>query len=471
MKKNVVILGAGPAGLTAGYEILRRMGSDYTVSIIEQRQCVGGLCRTVNTENFSFDIGGHRFFSNNNNIITWWEHFLQKDSFFDIHRSSHIIFNGQIIPYPIILSLREMKALGVYKMIRISLDYVKVKINPILIKSLEDFYISRFGKELYHTFFESYTEKVCGQHPSNISPEWGYQRVGNLSIAMLLFRNIHKCRRHYSITRSTIDHFYYPEHGAGELWNNVAKEIVRLGGHIITNRSILNIELFDNKIHSVKCNDGHVYPIDFLFSSIPIPDLLSHTSNIPSHEKAYANELSYRNITIVSFLFPFFNISDRLIGTGKLIPDQWLYIQDKERKVSRIQLINNWSKSLIKDNSCVGLSLEYYSSSNDEMSRLKDNDWINLALSDLYGLKFISEGTLPIDHIVYHHDKAYPCYYGGFKNIKALHQYLDTIINLACIGRNGQHHYSNMDHVMESAFRAVNWLAGNTDKKDIWLAN
>lgn len=470
MKKNIIILGAGPAGLTAGYEIMYRMSSEYTATIIEKTPYAGGLCRTINVDRIAFDIGGHRYFTNEKEILSLWEYSLPEKHFTTVQRSSHIVYNEHMFRYPITLSVGEMKALGYIKMLHIIIDYIKEKIHQTTIGSLEEFYISRFGRELYHTFFETYTEKICGRHPSAISPEWGYHRVGKLSISTILL-SILKAKKHMSDMRTTTDLFYYPKYGSGELWNHVADEFIRLGGEIIYNESVAKIDCYDNSIHSITCNSGNIFKTDYLISSIPIRDLLQLIPSTPESIIKYGNMLSYRDITVVTFLFQFDSITGRLKKNGKLITDQWLYIQDKARLVSRIQLINNWSETLIKEKSCVGLSLEFFTSIGDAAGTYTDEEWINLSLSELLSLGYIKEETVPVDQAVCHQEKAYPCYYDGYKYIYEIQQYINAIDNMACIGRNGQHHYSNIDQVMINAFKAANWIAGDCEKKDIWSIN
>lgn len=469
MKKNVFILGAGPAGLTAGYELIHRLSSNYSVTIIEKSPYVGGLCRTIETERFLFDIGGHRYFTSDKGIEEWWKRFFTEENFNVVQRSSHIVYQGKKFSYPIALSWQEMRTLGFQTVCNIAFDYIKTKLYPMSIDSLEDFYISHFGKKLYHMFFEAYTEKVCGLHPSSISPEWGYHRVGELSISKLLTNRFNNRKNKPSDMRTIADHFYYPKLGAGDLWERVSKEFVRLGGHLILNDSVQSFCSNENTIYSLKLHSGCELSADYVISSIPIHELLSLIPGVPRSIVAYGDALSYRDIVVVSLLFQYDSITGDLKSSGEIIPDQWLYIQDEDRKVSRIQLLNNWSKSLIKETVCVGLSLEFFTSQKDEFADLSDDDLIKLALSELLCLGYIEGGSLPIEQAVFRQEKAYPCYYGAYDNICDIRQYINTIRNLSCIGRNGQHHYSNVDHVMETAFRAVNWVTGKCEKESIWL--
>lgn len=467
MKKNIVILGAGPAGLTTGYELVHR-DSDYSISIIERTPYVGGMCRTINANHFFFDIGGHRYFTTDKEIERWWMHFLPDEEFQVVQRSSHIIYQGAKFSYPISLSLQEMKILGYKTILKIALDYMKLKIKPKGIESLEDFYISRFGETLYHRFFETYTEKVCGEHPSMISPAWGNHRVGGLSISNILTNYRNKKELNSMDMRTTTNFFLYPKYGAGALWNNVSNEIVKAGGHIYFNDTVESVKFDGDTIKAVKCHSGQVLPVDYLVSSIPMRELISLIPNISPDIVGYGEALSYRDIVIVSFVFQFSCITGGLKESGELIHDQWLYIQDEGRKVSRIQLINNWSKDLIKESDYVGLCLEFYTSQNDEFDEFADLDWVSLALSELLNLGYIKDNSSPIEQVVFRQEKAYPCYSGAYKNISSIRQYIDSISNLVCIGRNGQHHYCNIDHVMETAFRAVNWIVDNCNKKTIW---
>ncbi len=503
MKKKVVIIGAGPAGLTAGYQLLKAR-KDYDVLILEESKEVGGLSKTVKYKGNRMDIGGHRFFSKNKDIQKLWQEILPlqaKPSYDDKvlkrekilpkkgpnpekedrvmlkrNRISRIYYLNKFFDYPITLSLKTFKNLGLKNTFLSGISYLKSMVFKKEETSLENFYINRFGSRLYRTFFEGYTQKLWGRHPSQISAAWGAQRVKGVSILEVLkdaFQKLLHIKEDKKET-SLIEEFWYPKYGPGQLWEEVLKEYQKLGGQIKKNKKVTEIKWQENKIIAVKCA-GEEIKGDIFISSMPLKDLVAGMGkDVPKNMQNIAKGLPYRDFITVGLLVKKLNLKNetKIKTFNNLVPDCWIYVQDKNVKLGRIQIFNNWSPYMTKNpQETVWLGLEYFCNENDDFWNRQDKDICHYAIEELIAMGIINKNDL-IDYHIEKIKKAYPAYFDTYAQIDELKNYLDTFENLYCVGRNGQHRYNNMDHSMLTSIEAVDNIINNVkDKTNIWLVN
>lgn len=508
MKKNIVIIGAGPAGLSAGYEILKN-SDDYNVIIFEKSDKIGGISRTVNHNGNRMDIGGHRFFSKDESIVKWWLDILpmqNKQTMDDIllnqkkelqngeidpekqdevmlkrRRVSRIFYNQKFFDYPIKMKFQTIKNMGLITTLEAGFSYLFSIINKKNEKSLEDFYINRFGKKLYSMFFENYTQKLWGRHPRDISPDWGKQRVKGLSIFGIIkdiFFKIFPFIKH-NVETSLIEEFMYPKFGPGQLWETVAKKITDMNGKIIFNSEVVELNCENNKIKTLSYlnskNEKITINADYVISSMPLKDLILGINNSSNEIKNIAKNLPYRDFVTVGILVKNINLKNETnIKTfDNRIPDCWIYVQDSNVKLGRIQFFNNWSPYLVKDyKNTVWIGLEYFCRENDDFWNLNNEEILDFVSKELIKMKIISSKEEILDFHREKVEKAYPAYFDSYKDIDKIINYINTIENLFCIGRNGQHRYNNMDHSMMSGFLAAKAImSGNIDKTEIWNVN
>ncbi|MCF7799661.1 NAD(P)/FAD-dependent oxidoreductase [Candidatus Babeliales bacterium] len=491
--KRVVIIGAGPAGLTAAYELLKK--TNIKPIIYEMSENIGGLSQTINYKGNRIDIGGHRFFSKSDKVLDFWKKFLileseqdnkkslyNKDNILLIrNRLSRIFFLRKFFNYPITLNLSTLKNLGFLRVTKIGLSYLKVKFLPIKSeKTLQDFFVNRFGNELYETFFKDYTYKVWGVPCNRIDASWGAQRIRGLSISKAIAHAIksvfvkNKDIKQKNIETTLIEKFMYPKFGPGQMWENVAYKIRDLGGRIYLNHEVIGLKNSLNNITSVKIknkNLDQVFDIesDYVISSMPIKDLIAaFNKNIDQNVKKIATGLEYRDFMTVGLLLNKLKIKTK---ENKIIPDNWIYIQERDVKVGRLQIFNNWSPYLVKDQDKIWLGLEYFCNQGDDLWSMQNQDFINFAISELCKIGFIEKEDV-IDSVVIRMPKTYPAYFGTYNNFDVIKNFLDKIENLFLIGRNGMHRYNNMDHSMLSAMQAVgNIINGIKTKDNIWAVN
>ena len=504
-KKNIIIIGAGPAGLTAAYKLLKE-SKNYNVTILESTNDIGGISKTVKYKNYYMDIGGHRFFSKDKDIVDFWKEVMpiQGDIPFDYketqrktniekngpnpdkenrvmlirNRISRIYYLNKFFDYPVTLKWQTIKNMGLFRTINVGFSYLKAIIIKKKEDNLENFYINRFGKKLYSMFFEKYTEKLWGKSPKDISADWGAQRVKGLSITGVLknmFMTVFHIKKK-KIETSLIEEFYYPKYGPGYLWETVAKEIESMGGKIIMNSLVDDIEFKDNKIVSVSSKKTK-YKTDILISSMPLKDFINSlhgNKNINKNIVRIANGLPYRDFITTGILVDKLNLKNKtnIKTLGNTIPDCWIYIQDEKVKLLRIQIFNNWSPYLLKDpKKEVWIGAEYTCSEKDELWNMSDKEISNFVIDELEKINILNKENVK-DYHVEKIKKAYPSYFDTYSEIDKLIKYLNTFDNLYCIGRNGQHHYNNMDHSMLTAFETVNSIINNKkDKKNIWSVN
>jgi protoporphyrinogen oxidase len=507
--KKAIIIGAGPAGLTAAYELLTR--SDIVPVVLEKTPFMGGISRTVEYKGNRLDIGGHRFFSKSDRVMDWWLSHLpvenraaagkiiayQRQSrripttvsssngeavMLVRERHSRIYFLRKFFTYPIQLTLETLRNLGIARVMKIGFSYVSSVLVPAKrVDNLEEFFISRFGRELYRTFFKSYTEKVWGVPCREISAEWGAQRIKGLSITKTIQHIAKKTfqkpgdLRQKNTETSLIEQFLYPKLGPGQLWETVADKVKAMGGIIVSGLSVETLCSHDNKIVSVVAIDDngkkHVFHGDYFFSTMPVKELVAGLGvGVPENVREIAGNLQYRDFITVGLLVRQLTVKDKE-APQRLLKDNWIYIQEPEVKAGRLQIFNNWSPYLVRDPETVWIGVEYFCYETDEMWKLPDDEMARLAARELEQIGIIDRSHV-LDYTVVHMPKTYPAYFGAYERFDEVRAYLDSISNLFLVGRNGMHKYNNQDHSMLTAMTAVdNILEGRIDKSNIWAVN
>lgn len=509
---KAVIIGAGPAGLTAAYELVKR--TPITPYVLEKSDMIGGLSKTVNYKGNRIDIGGHRFFSKSTRVMDWWQEILPLEGneagnpfsktgdgvskgaapedknmvMLLRNRISRIYFLKRFFSYPVSLSADTVRKLGVWRATAILFSYIKSRLFPRKEeKSLEDFFINRFGYVLYHTFFKDYTEKVWGISCKDISAEWGAQRIKGLSITKALQHALKgalgktdKIVGQKKTETSLIECFLYPKYGPGQMWERVADLVAQNSGEIMMERDVMAVNVQGNKVVSVvvldkKTNREEVYDGDYFFSSMPIKELVAKMKgDVPGEIRKIADGLLYRDFITVGLLLKKMKIkrdASAPAGAENTVKDNWVYIQEREVKVGRLQIFNNWSPFMVKDPDTVWLGLEYFCNEGDELWSMPDDDLMSFAIGELEAIGMIDKADV-LDSIALRVEKAYPAYFGSYDRFPELKTFVSSLENLFLVGRNGMHKYNNSDHSMLTAMTAVdNIIANRTDKENIWSIN
>lgn len=503
--KKCVIIGGGPAGLTAGYELLKKSG-EYEVIILEKSNVLGGISRTVKHNGNRMDIGGHRFFSKDKNVTDFWAELMpvQGEPSFDDkllnrkkpivsggpdpekedrvmlirRRISRIYYLNKFFDYPISMKPQTFINMGLIRTVKAGFSYLKSSVFKKEENSLENFYINRFGKVLYSMFFEGYTEKLWGRHPSEISADWGAQRVKGLSILAVIKDVFSKLvpGKNRKVETSLIEEYIYPKYGPGQLWETVGDEFEKMGGKIIYNAEVTDVLTENGTVTGVKCKNGMQFDGDIFVSSMPVKDLVAGMgSKVPAAACEIAKGLPYRDFVTVGLLLNKLNLKNKTdINTlGNIVPDCWIYVQDTGVKLGRIQVFNNWSPYLVKDPlNTVWVGLEYFCNEGDEFWNMSESECIDFAINELKRMGIADDETAVLDSHREKVQKAYPAYFDTYNRMDELIEYLNGFENLYCVGRNGQHRYNNMDHSMVTSFEAVsNILSGKRTKENIWSVN
>lgn len=509
-KAKVVIAGAGPAGLTAAQELIARSNMD--VQVYEATDTIGGISQTVKHNGNRIDIGGHRFFSKNERVMDRWREVMPMQSspatdelllgaakgnnrthdpelvdrvMLKRRRVSRIYYLRKFFDYPVTLSFATLKAMGLGRTIKAGTGYIASNIKKRPDDTLENFYINRFGKPLYEMFFEDYTEKVWGVHPSKLGADWGSQRVKGLSIVTILkdmfLKKFGPKRDSSKVETSLIEEFIYPKLGPGQLWETVASDIQANGVTINMETRVKHIHIgASNNVEAVTVVDAHGnesrVACDTFISSMPIKDLVAAIEGVevPANVKQIAATLPYRDFMTVGLLVPKLKIRNqtKLATYAERVPDTWIYVQERDVRLGRVQVFNNWSPYMVKDfKNKVWIGLEYFCNEGDEMWNMSDRDFIELATKELESIGIIDAKDVE-DSVRIRIQKAYPSYFGSYYQLDEVKNFLDAIPNLWCVGRNGQHRYNNMDHSMLSAMEAADQIiAGTSNKQPVWNVN
>jgi protoporphyrinogen oxidase len=515
--KIAVIAGAGPAGLTAALELLRR--SNIKPVVFEADTQVGGISKTVNYRGNRMDLGGHRFFSKSDWVMRWWQDILPvasdqsradtslrityQQSSRDLalstaipasvdsvmlvrQRLSRIFYRRRFFEYPLKLNASTLRNMGLIETLRIGMSYGHAQIvnrSPEI--SLEDFFVNRFGDRLYRTFFKDYTEKVWGVSCREISAEWGAQRIKGLSVRKALAHAIANPFRGSSDTAqkrtetSLIERFLYPKYGPGQMWEEVARQVCKKGGDIHLRHRVVGIERNGFDITAVTVRDEtdaslRRVPCDFFISTMPVSELTTMLEPADATVARIADGLPYRDFMTAGLLLRKMKLNyghtNQSAGNG-MPPDNWIYIQEPDVKIGRLQIFNNWSPALVSNPDTIWLGLEYFCRRGDDLWAMEDGRFIDFASNELEKIGMIARSDV-LDGTLVRVPKAYPAYFGEYAEFGKVRDYLDQLSNLYPIGRNGMHRYNNQDHSMLAANAAVNSiLAAGQGKTDIWQIN
>lgn len=498
--RTAVVIGAGPAGLTAAYALLEKGGGDWRVLVLEETGEIGGIARTAVHGKCRIDIGGHRFFSKNAEVNALWAKLMpvqgapawddralgrmkayapngpdpeQEERVMLVRdRVSRIFYLRHFFDYPISLKIGTFLNMGLWRTWKAGWSYLRAACLKRPEKSLEDFYINRFGRVLYEMFFEDYTEKLWGVHPSRISPEWGAQRVKGLSLIKAVL-NVLKPKGAKRET-SLIESFLYPKKGPGQLWEILADEVRARGGEVRLNAKVTQVEATAGTITAVITEQGERIPCDALFSSMPIKDLVAAFRQVPGNVREVAEALPYRDFITVGLLVDRLAIRNqtKIKTLNGLVPDTWIYVQERDVRLGRLQIFNNWSPYMVDDPAHhVWVGLEYFCAEGDAMWEMGDDAFTDFAVAELRKTGILGPDTPILDSVRLRVKKAYPAYFGAYARFQEVRTWLDGLSNLWCIGRNGQHRYNNMDHSMLCGLEAVRSLLDGTPKSTVWAVN
>jgi protoporphyrinogen oxidase len=512
MSKTAILIGAGPAGLTAALEFLRR--SDVHPIVLETSHEIGGISRTIRHKGNRIDIGGHRFFSKSDRVMNWWMDLMPPEAGPDAQhalryqnkqrtlsaprtgatadkndlvmlvrpRKSRIYFLRRFFDYPIKLTGDTLRKLGAVRTIKIGISYLRARVFPRKVeKSLEDFLVNRFGRQLYLTFFKSYTEKVWGVPCESISAEWGAQRIKGLSLTTAV---LHFLKKAFASSKgeeiqqkgtetSLIEKFLYPKYGPGQLWEHVADQIRQQGGEILLGWRATRLFVEGDTITAVEAESDtgqrRRFTADYVFSTMPVRELIGAMDTpIPAEVKEVSDGLQYRDFITVGLLVNQLTVRE---ADGGPLKDNWIYIQEPDVLVGRLQIFNNWSPYLVSDPSKTWIGLEYFCYETDALWKMDDEDLKKFAIAEVEKIGIL-RGSDVVDAHVVRVPKTYPAYFGTYDRFHLIREFLDRFQNLYLVGRNGMHKYNNQDHSMLTAMTAVdNIIGGVRDKNNVWSIN
>lgn len=532
-KRVAIIAGAGPAGLTAAYELLKR--TDIVPIVCEMTDAIGGIAQTYNYKGNRIDIGGHRFFSKVDRVMDWWFRIMPRqgkpsaDTIEKKHeidyvaesiveylcpacspdgasmkvtmkdvdpektdnvmlqrpRVSRIFYRKNFFPYPIGITITVARRLGLMNTMLIGFSYIKRKIFPIKDETyLDAFYKNRFGDRLYRTFFEAYTEKVWGVPCSQIRADWGAQRVKGLSLHRAIVHAVKDllssefAKKQRERETSLITRFFYPKYGPGQMWEVVTQQIKDCGGEVRMRRRVSGVHREGNAIVAVTIEDMDTgaterVACDYFFSTMPIKHLIGMITPHPEPRVVEVAEgLHYRDFLTVGLLLKKLHVEEKGKKPQANVPDNWIYIQEGGVRVGRVQIFNNWSPYMVKDwKNTVWIGLEYFVSEGGDLWVMPDQQLVQMGIREMEKIGMLKAEDV-LDGCVLRMPKAYPAYIGSYDQLHVVREYADAVPNLFLIGRNGMHRYNNQDHSMLTAMMAVDNIAeGKTDKSALWDVN
>ncbi|HEX5437064.1 MAG TPA: NAD(P)/FAD-dependent oxidoreductase [Gemmatimonadaceae bacterium] len=534
-RQIAVIAGAGPAGLTAAYELLKR--TDVVPIVLEATDAIGGIAQTYNYKGNRIDIGGHRFFSQSARVMEWWFNILplqgapaadtvergheieyattvaierlqpkatgvggattahttraapdpecEDEVMLQRPRVSRIFHRRRFFPYPLAITLSVAIRLGLWHTVLITASYLKARLFPQRDETfLDAFFINRFGRRLYETFFKAYTEKVWGVPCDQIRADWGAQRIKGLSLTRAISHAVRDLlssefrKRQAERETSLITRFYYPKYGPGQMWETVAAHVTACGGEIRRRHRVVGLHLRGDRVAAVSVRNedtGDVARLDcdFFFSTMPIRDLVQMADPAPPpNVRAVARGLQYRDFTTVGLLLRRLRVQEQGRAPATSLSDNWIYVQEADVKVGRVQIFNNWSPYLVADRANTWwIGLEYFVDEGDALWTMEDAALIQLGVREMEHIGFLDASDV-LDGCVLRMPKAYPAYFGTYNRLAEIREYVDRIPNLYLIGRNGMHRYNNQDHSMLTAMLAVdNIVQGRLSKANLWDVN